>query len=47
MKRNNLETHKSDNMKNIIVTVGLALRKKKPDMILLQEVKLTTYREFY
>lgn len=34
-------------MKNIKVTVGMSLREKKVDVILVQEIKLTTYREFY
>lgn len=40
MKRNDLEIHRSSNMKNITVTVGMALRKKKLDVTLVQEIKL-------
>lgn len=40
MKRNDIEIHRSSNMKNITVTVGMALRKKKLDVILVQEIKL-------
>lgn len=34
-------------MKNIKVTVGMALREKKLDVILVQEIKSNTQREFY
>ena len=35
MKRNNMEIHKSSNMGNTAVTVGMALRKKKLDVIVV------------
>lgn len=45
-KRHRLEIHKSSSMRNIIVTVGLALREEKLDVVLIQAIKLNTCREF-
>lgn len=45
-KRHSLEIHKSSSMRNIIVTVGLALREEKLDVVLIQAIKLNTCREF-